>query len=1055
MELLPFGRRRSQLVPFLRRLAAAASTVAPRLPWLLRLRNRSGEVVGAGFLIEGGNVLTCAHLVRDALEPADGVAGPDDVVEFDLGPPGRTRVLRARVIPGGWFPYGPQRDIAVLKLLDQPPVDVVPAILHAPSELVGHRYRVHGFAPGADHAVTATGELTDPGAPGLEWLQLSSMSFDHQGARPVFRGSPVWDETAGGVVGLVVAEDHYTDTSVAWMLPTRSIQESWPPLRVRRQPTLAGREEAAERVTPRRAATAGQGASKLPRPVPEFVGRQDELEEILRLAEADPGGQEAHARTVLIFGKPGIGKSTLAIKAAEQLQLSSRLPDGQLYADLLPPQHQPPIEPADVLAEFLLALGVDGAAIPPGLEARAALYQARLSRRRLLIVLDNAEDMKQVQVLRPFSPGCFLLVTTREAHPELNGAHQLELGPFDSKEGIALLSELAGRERVESERAAAKAIVELCGYLPLAVRVAGGRLAAAHDRSLHEFLRELRGSRQRLSNLAAGPEEVRRSLVMSYEGRTEQERKVFRLLSLLKARSFPAWVAAALLDGNTADAAELMDGLLTGHLLEDDGDDEAEQQRYRFHGLLRDLASELIDEEPPEVRRAALERVVSTYVSLAKAAGTLWEPLERREISRQDLGAWLGMRDASVIEAISQKPLAWLAAERASVVAMAESAHEAGLWALTWQLAEAMVDFLQFGAHWDDWGQLNKLSLEAAQRAGDRRAEARTLRRVGDLHREQRQWQEAIDCYQESLRLLHGPEEPREEAATRHRLGLAQRDRGKWDEAVASIRRCLPTFSVADRRAWAIANHDLGVAERNRGLWDLAIGYIARSLAVFQQAGDRRGQAHARRGIGVAYRNHGWWDDAIENLDEAVALFSGLDERWGLARTLANRGDVYQERGDYGAATRDLMECLRLHQERGDRRLVADTQRRFSVLLRKQGAFDRALACLHACLPELRVPGEERWEHYALLNLAEVYVDLGEDDKARELLRTCLTVFRDQKDRLWEAKALTQLGVVLSRATLSEERREGERCLLAALAIFEELDSANLAEVRELLAAAL
>jgi DNA-binding SARP family transcriptional activator len=180
---------------------------------------------------------------------------------------------------------------------------------------------------------------------------------------------------------------------------------------LRQDPAL---DVAAGPAGPGGAAPAGPVPAQLP-PVPAFAGRRDELASLdALLPESPAAGADVHAGAAisLLSGTAGVGKTTLAVHWAHRV--SARFPDGQLFTNL---QGFDPagaaIEPSDALRGFLEAFGIPEARIPPDLAGQAGLYRSVLAGKRVLVVLDNARDEKQVRPLLPASPGCRAIVTSR------------------------------------------------------------------------------------------------------------------------------------------------------------------------------------------------------------------------------------------------------------------------------------------------------------------------------------------------------------------------------------------------------------------------------------------------------------------------------------------------------------------------------------------------------------------------------------------------------------------------------------------------------------------
>ncbi|HEX8932762.1 MAG TPA: BTAD domain-containing putative transcriptional regulator, partial [Pseudonocardiaceae bacterium] len=296
--------------------------------------------------------------------------------------------------------------------------------------------------------------------------------------------------------------------------------------------------------------------AQLPADINDFTGRETQLATVAHLARTT---DRSASVLVAITGKAGVGKTALAVHAAHRLR--DQYPDGQLFVNLLGTEATP-LCATDVLARFLRSLGVDPTAIPDDAEERAALYRSRLADRRLLILLDDAACEAQLRPLLPGTSGCAVLVTSRARLAGLAGARVVDLDVFEPDQALELLARAAGPQRMAAEPAAAQEIVRLCGFLPLAVRVAGARLGARPHWPLSRLEADLTDEDTRLDTLRLGDLEVRASIARSYETLDVMARRAFRLLGLLEIREFAPWVTAALLDIPQAKAEELMDTLV-------------------------------------------------------------------------------------------------------------------------------------------------------------------------------------------------------------------------------------------------------------------------------------------------------------------------------------------------------------------------------------------------------------------------------------------------------------------------------------------------------------
>jgi len=357
---------------------------------------------------------------------------------------------------------------------------------------------------------------------------------------------------------------------------------------------------------------------QLPPDLADFTGRPEQLAALRTLLTA--GARPAPA-VVVLGGQPGAGKTALAVRAGHELE--SHFPHGCLHADLRG-TGPAPLTPGAVLASFLRALGVDGADVPADVDGRVALYRSCTAGRRVLVLLDDAAAEAQVRPLLPSGAGCAALVTSRARLAGLEAAVSLPVGVLERSEAVRLLGRVAGAARVAAEPAAAAAIVERCAFLPLAVRIAGARLAGRPHWKLSRLTAVLDDDRRLLDELRAGDLNVRASIAVSYRLLGTDARTAFRRIGLLDTPDFGVWAAAALVEAGVERAEHLYERLVEAHLLDVAGEDAAGHARYRMPDLVRAFARErLLREESPDSRAEVLRRVVDRGLQFADRVARL------------------------------------------------------------------------------------------------------------------------------------------------------------------------------------------------------------------------------------------------------------------------------------------------------------------------------------------------------------------------------------------------------------------------------------------------
>ncbi len=679
-------------------------------------------------------------------------------------------------------------------------------------------------------------------------------------------------------------------------------------------PTLTPRPRAARVVTPPSAAEhQGPIPTQLPPDVAAFTGRRRELRRLRGLLAT--AVRRPAAVLIAIDGIGGIGKSALAVHAAHAV--AAQFPDGQLYVDLGGSSAGVGAMAAqDAIGRFLRALGVDGGKVPIRLEEATEQFRSLLAGRRILVLLDNAADATQLEPLLPVAPGPAAVITSRNAMLVLDGAVHLHLDVLPPKESVALLRRLAGDDRVTAEPATAETVAQQCGFLPLALRIAGARLAARPSWPLHALAEQLADERGRLDHLQLGDLAVRASFQLSYQALLDSEdgllaARVFRLLGLLDGPDISIPVAAALIDKSAATVEAVLERLVDAQMLQ-----SPIPGRYRLHDLLRLFAREQAHrQERPAAQRAALRRALRCYLTTTQRANRLLAPANlRRDVGGNVDGVGLGDRQHAIL---------WLEAERDNLIAAAQqaAAEPERLGAVTVEMAAALFWFLQARGYWRDWRTLNQLALQVTRRLSDRKGQGQALSDLAGAYHRLGQVDEAIACLEESLRICRELGDSAGEQAVLSNLGIVYREAGRFGEAISSSERSLAICRESgDRYGEGMLLNSLGQIYREQRRFDAATTAYANSLRIFQEMGDAYGQGNALLNLGEASWATGRHEKAIDYCVRSLALFREIDDRPDEAESLWWLGNALDALGQREQALARRREAFAIFQAIGSPR---------------------------------------------------------------------------------------------------------------------------------------
>ncbi|MFF8642790.1 BTAD domain-containing putative transcriptional regulator [Streptomyces sp. NPDC015345] len=716
-------------------------------------------------------------------------------------------------------------------------------------------------------------------------------------------------------------------------------------------------------------APASPAPALLPPAIGDFTGREAQLSEI-RAALTDTGtgaGAREAMPVVAVTGPGGVGKSVLGVTAAHRV--ADVYPDGQLYAELRGATD--PVAPGEVLGRLLRALGADP---PEGDAERRDLFRSLVAGRRLLLVLDDAGSESQVRPLLPGSATCGVLITARPRLAALPCTHRTDLDVLDTERGADLLARVAGERRVRDEPDAVRRIVELCGGLPLALRIAGARLATRRHWTARTLAERLADERHRLDELAVGDLEVRAGLSLSYQALDAPARTALRRLGLLAAPDVASWVVAALLDVSETEAERVVEQLIDAQLLHCTVVDRAGQPRYRPHDLVQVYAAERAEaEDTPAERSGAVGRALGAGLWLTGRVASA-TPSGAVELHRGFLDSGGPVSAASdamrrLVRPVGPEatrraladPSAWFEAEADAFAAAVERAAAYDLHTLACEAAAALCSSAYaVGNRFEAWWRSHDAALAAARRAEDHSGEALLLIGLGQLRYEQDRFAESQEYFRQAAGLCAELGDARGRAAALAGLGSALREAGRLRAALDVLIQAVEGFrGLHDDPGLGLSCRFAGTVHLELGEHREAFGLLDESLRAYRRLGSRRGEALTVRSLSLVHRALGAYEEAERLADEAVGLLRVIGDPLMSAYAVQARAKCRFRLGrceEAAADLRDVLDTCRSHHDRFGEALALRTLGECELAAGRPDTAEKHLTAAAALWAALELP---------------------------------------------------------------------------------------------------
>lgn len=618
--------------------------------------------------------------------------------------------------------------------------------------------------------------------------------------------------------------------------------------------------------------------SQLPRSAPDFVGRDDEVDALTSGMSAE----RPWARVAVVSGPGGTGKTTLALRVGHALR--GIYPDGQLFAELR--GSSSPARPADVLGDFLTALGLGAADVPADVDDRAALFRSVCAGKRLLVVLDDAHEATHITSLLPGVEGCGALVTSRPPLGVVSADVHVDLGELGEGEARSLLAAIAGPARIDTEPDAVDAVVQACQGLPLALRIAGGRLASRPSWNVADLARRLRGE-SRLDVLEIGELSIRATITASLQALSRSDAERFTLLAAMPGSTADVEAAAVAWGASEVEARGCLERLVDARLVDSGAPDE-----YRWHDLVDDYvrasaSADDVHDARRTLTRYYLRSVYNGWPVLRPDSEATedapWFPHDvhgRTFANQEDLHSWLHPR-WTFLTSLGHQVLRG--------TDQAEVDEAAALLLIIGRSGYECCRDIRIES-------LARTVLNVPTMLGDRQLVARAWHGLGIGLGAQHRREEAVEAGTSGLAVWRELGDRYGEVITLHNMAVWHEAGRHYVEAAELFEECAHADDVLSPRIRARCRRNLADVQVSLKQFDLARRNLEWAWAENETHLDVDLYDHAMATAHLCCAR-GEFDEAFESYDEAVAMADRLGSATMRAETLAMAARAHRQAG--------------------------------------------------------------------------------------------------------------------------------------------------------------
>ncbi len=715
-----------------------------------------------------------------------------------------------------------------------------------------------------------------------------------------------------------------------------------------------------------------------PRDIPEFTGRQ----EIIKRVEASLLSERSAPAVWVLSGMAGVGKSSIAIRIANKFP--NNFPDGILYANLAGASAKP-TDTTDVLNRFLKDLGVSVGELPSGYESLVTAYRTLIATKAILVVLDDAADTAQVNDLIPTSPLSAALITSRRPLATLPGSQSIPIDVWTADESIKFLQVLLGASRVQSASDEASELAEICGRLPLALRIIGAQLIRRPLWPLARMVSRLRDEQRRLEVLRADDIAIRSVFATAYESLTPDQARLFRIVGLTLGPTFSIESVAIMANEDEYTVEDLLEDLADRHLISPD----EVPGRYQLHDLMRLFAKErAYDEESPEERIATLRRLLEWHLR--------------------------------VLEGDSPSVRTWVRLERRSLVTGVLIAGENGWDDICWRTANELATYNSLDSEYIDWITCNQAGLKAAQNCRSREGQALMTGGLGQASRALDKLNDARSYLEQSLQAFR-------EIADQHGCAEILWEIGKtaseqWDiaRAISAYTESIEIFKAIRHPSYvARAFHALGHLYSGIGRHDEALAWYEKELQLAAEHGaNARHRGVAYQGMAACLDASGMAEQSVESYEKSITLAREAGDTKGLRIRLVRKAKVLENLGRVAEAHAAYLEALEISREEQNDNAITWAKHSLADALVRQNEIEKADALYAEALTAADLEDDPEGFISTLHCWGDSYTKRGNFDHAVELLeQAALAARRTEKEQ-------DLMQILLCRSRVEEKKAD-------------------------------